>query len=88
MARVRVTLNSAGVRELLNSEGVKADLRARGEAVKAAAESSGAEDVTITEDTHGVRPVVHVGSNADDAMSRESKTRDLGKAIDAARGTG
>lgn len=92
MSRVRVKLNSAGMRALLNDPGLRADLTTRAERVLAAAKASAPVDsgeyrdsLHIVDDTTD-RAVVRVGSSAPHGLLVEMKTGNLARALDAAGG--
>lgn len=92
MARTRVELNSAGVRELLNDSGVRAELERRAERVAAAARA------TAPVATGAYRDSIHVTTGRTDraearvvapvphAMLVEAKTGNLARSLDAAGG--
>lgn len=89
MARVRVRLNSAGVRELLNSGGVARMLHDRAEPVLQQAVA--AKDITYEYerslhivDDHTDRARSRVVADVDYALAREARDRTLGRALDAA----
>lgn len=90
MARVKVKLISAGMKELLSSDDLRADLTARMERVEARAEAtapveSGAyrASIHIEQDTTD-RAVVRVVADVDYAMGVEAQTGNLARALDAA----
>jgi hypothetical protein len=88
----QVRLNGAGVRELLHSEGVRRMLRARAERAAAAARASapvasGAyRDSIRVEDATTDRAVGRVVADVPYALVVESKTGNLARSLDAARG--
>lgn len=92
MARVKFVRNSAGYKEILNSEGVGAMLLARVERAVPAARASapvdsgdyrdGIEAEVVTTD----RKVGRVVAKAAHSLAVESRSRNLGGAIDAAGG--
>ena len=94
MARVDVRLNSRGVKRLLNDKGVRRFLREKARLVEQAAKDSapvetGAyrDSITIVDATTD-RAVVRVVAEDDKAMLVESRTGNLARAVDAARGGG
>lgn len=90
--RVRVKLNSPGVKALLNDKGVAEFLRSRAERVESAAEASAPVDTGTyraaihTEEVRTDRVTVRVVADADHALLVESRTGNLAKALDAAGG--
>lgn len=82
MARVKIKLNSKGVRELLNRPEVQEDLRARAERIRAAAGPS--EDFEILETTTD-RPGVTVITASEAGRRAEAEDRSLTRAIDSGR---
>lgn len=89
MARVRISLNQAGMRELLNSPSVARDLHRRMEpvleAAKAAPDASGDyEDSLHIVDDHSDRARSRVVADVPYAVAREAKDRTLGRALDSA----
>lgn len=99
MAKAKVKLNDAGVRELLTDDGVRADLTRRGEAVAAVArgsvptESGRARDSIHLEQDTTDRAVVRVVMDPINPVTGESygaileaATGTLTSALDAARG--
>lgn len=95
MAKVRVVLNDAGIRELLNSAGVRAELTRRMGPVLATAISNAPvgkvdggtyrDSIHMEQATTG-RAVVRVVSDSDHALVVESRTGNLARALDAAGG--
>lgn len=93
MARSRVKMNTAGVREVLSSPGVRAELARRGEQVRAAmAASAPVESGTLAAshsveiDEHPNRVVAHIGSDLDYALPIAIGTGYMARALDAAGG--
>jgi hypothetical protein len=92
--RVKVTLNSAGVREVLHAPGLVADMQSRMERVAAAARGSAPvvsgeyrDSIhTVTVD-HGDRMAVQVVADSDHAMAVEAATGNLARSLDAAGGS-
>lgn len=92
MARVKVKLNSAGMKSLLNDAGVAAELERRGQAVLATARATAPVDsgeyrnslflIPATTD----RAVVRVGTRAPHGGIVEWRTGNLARALDAAGG--
>lgn len=92
MARTRVKLNSAGMRELLLSGGVRADMLRRAEQAASAARSTAPVDsgeyrdaISAETDTTD-RAVGQVVASAPHSLVVEAKTRNLGRSVDAAGG--
>jgi hypothetical protein len=90
MARVRVDLRSAGMRDLLRDPGVVGDLRDRADRVLASATGSAPVDSGAYKDSlevrvveHNGRPVAQVHATAPHAMVVESRTHTLARALDA-----
>ena len=92
MARVRVRLNSPGVRQLLRDDGVREFLRAQARKVAAAARESAPVDTGAYRDSIHVedattdRAVARVVADDWKAMLIESRTGNLARAVDAAGG--
>lgn len=90
MARFRVKLNSAGMRELLNAPALERHLLDRAERAAAAArasapvESGEYRDSIHAETVHTDRVVGRVVADVDYAVAVEAATRNLGRSIDAA----
>jgi hypothetical protein len=93
MARVKVRLNMAGVREVLNDDGVIADLMQRGERIASAADAAmpehgytKSEHHTVAEGrtSRGNRDVVVVTSS-NMAKGMQAKHSTLTQALDAGR---
>lgn len=92
MARVKVKLNSPGMKSLLNDAGVASELQRRGQAVLNTARATAPVDtgeyrnslflIPATTD----RAVVRIGSRAPRGMIVEWRTGNLAKALDAAGG--
>lgn len=92
MARVKVRLNSGGMKSLLNDSGVAAELERRGQAVLSTARATapyrtgeyrnGLFLIPATTD----RAVVRIGTRAPHGMIVEWKTGNLAKALDSAGG--
>lgn len=88
----RFKLNSAGFKEILNSPAVAAELMRRAEAAAAAAKASaprdsgGYADSIHTERATTDRAVARVVADAPHSLVVESRTRNLGKALDAMGG--
>lgn len=92
MARTRVQIHKAGLRQLLHDPGVAQELHDRAERVAAAARSSAPvktgeyrDGITVWPDTTD-RAVVRVGSRARHAPVVEATTGNLLRALDAAGG--
>ena len=92
MAKVRIQLNSPGMKDLLNDPGVREFLRGEAGKVLAAAQANapvktGAyrDSLTVWDATTD-RAVVRVGSAAPHAHLVEARTGNLSRAIDAAGG--
>lgn len=88
MARVKVTLDKAGIIEVLKSPGVESALMAVAEAAAAVARASapvksGAYQMSISAFTemHADRVVAHVSSDAPHAMAIEARTGNLRRAL-------
>ena len=96
MARQRVILNAAGVRELLSSAGVQAELERRMAPVLAEARATAPVDsgdyqrsLRLWAEVHSGRSrrvAVHVGSDAEHALAVQATTGNLSRALDAAGG--
>lgn len=92
MARVKFVHSSSGFREVLNSAGVGAMLLARVQPAGAVAKASAPRDTgeyADSIDTELVttdRKVARVVAHDDKSMILESKTRNLGRALDAMGG--
>lgn len=92
MARVKIKLNSPGMKSLLNDAGVAAELERRGQAVLATARATAPVDsgeyrnslflISATTD----RAVVRVGTRAPHGGVVEWRTGNLAKALDSAGG--
>ena len=82
MARPRIELNSAGVRELLRSPEVRADLDSRARAIAAAAGEGMESDSQVGKG----RARATVWTDTVEAMEAEATERALTRAIDAGRG--
>jgi hypothetical protein len=82
VAKIRVKLNSKGVRELLNSPEVQADLLERAERIRAAAGSD--EDFVVHESTSDRAGAVVVTASHEGRRA-EAEDRVLTQAIDAGR---
>ena len=80
--KVRVELNSAGVRALLKDPGVAADLAARGERIAATA-GEGFESSGVRQDRD--RVAVTVRAATEEARRAEAESRALLRALDAGR---
>lgn len=80
MAKVKVELNSRGVRQLLNDAGVAADLRRRAERIAAAA-----GDGMLVDTSSGTRARAVVITGTADAKKAEATDRRLTRALDAGR---
>lgn len=87
MAKFRVVVNPAGLREILRSGGVRDDLQRRAQAIAAAADAA-------ANDPGGHRVVVETGANRARAavvtatpksMYKEATLRSLSRSIDAGR---
>jgi len=90
MARTRIEIHSAGIKDLLRDPGVRRDLTARAENVLSAAKASAPVDtgeyrdsLHVIEDTTD-RVSVRVGSNDPKGLIVEAKTGNLARALDAA----
>lgn len=81
MGRVRIELNSRGVRELLRSPGVRADIDRRVRAIAAAA-GEGMEPSTIAGRNRARGSVI---TGTWDARHSEATNRALTRALDAGR---
>lgn len=79
---VRIKLNRQGIREILRSDGVKADLSKRAQRVRNAAGPGHAVDVT----TGRNRVRASVRTDTIDAMLAQAETKNLTRAMQAARG--
>lgn len=92
MARAKVKLNSAGVKELLNSSGVRADLTERAERVLAAAQADPHDDTGAYEQGLQIeqattdRAVVRVVSTDYKGHILESRFGILTRALDEVGG--
>jgi hypothetical protein len=91
MARVRVKLKSAGMRDLLKSAGVAADLKRRADRVAQTAKGSGpvdsgeyVNDISVVVEQHADRVVAHVVAGAPHSMIVEAATGNLSRALDSA----
>jgi hypothetical protein len=81
MARVRVVLNSDGVREVLRSPGVLAELTARAKRIAAAAGPGMEVDTEVGQN----RARASVRTATLDAIKAEAEDRALTRALDAGR---
>ena len=81
MQRIRIKLNSGGVRTVLNSAGVRGDLARRARAIAAAAGDGHEVHVGST----GKRARAEVVTVSFDAMRREARDRNLTRAIGSGR---
>lgn len=94
MAKARVKMNSAGVREVLSSSGVRADLLRRGARVAAAMNATAPVGETsklsqshkAEADEHPNRVAVHIGSELDYALGVAVGTGYMARALDVAGG--
>ena len=90
MARFRVKLRSAGMREILNGPAMERDMLRRAERAADAARSSAPVESGQYRDSiratveHTDRAVGRVYADAPHALVVEAKTRTLGRSIDAA----
>ena len=82
MAKIKVKLNSTGVRALLKDPGVAADLDARAARIASAA-GEGFESSGVRTDRD--RVAVTIAANTDEARLAEAESRALLRAIDAGR---
>lgn len=81
--RVKIELNTAGVRALLKSEAVLQDLVRRGEAI--ASSAGGSPDFTVNASIGRNRARVHVVTETPRGRRLEARDRTLTRAIDAGR---
>lgn len=79
--RIRVKLNSAGVRALLRSSGVQADLRSRAQRIAARA----GDGHTVHTSQSAQRARAEVVTESFEAMMLEARDRNLTRAIGAGR---
>lgn len=89
MARARVVLNSAGIRQLLNSRGVASEMHRRAVPVLQAAigapDDSGDYEASLRiVDDRTDRARSRVVAEVSYAVAREVRDRTLGRALDAA----
>lgn len=82
MAKIRIEVNDAGIREILKSDAVQADLQARANRIAAAA-GSGMEASAFIGRTRARASVITATAKARKA---EATNRSLTKALDAGRG--
>lgn len=93
MARTRVKLNSAGMKELLNSSGVRAELTRRAQPVLAAAKNDPHDDTgayeagLVIEQATTDRAVVRVVSTDKKGHILESRYGILARALNEAGGS-
>lgn len=92
MARIRIEVNKAGIRELLNSSELRADLTRRMQRVEAEAKATAPvesgehrDSIHIEQDTTD-RAVVRVVADAPHSFWVAVKTGHLARALDAAGG--
>lgn len=87
MADVEVVMNSAGIEAVLSSAGVTADLKRRGDAIKARADSMGSAtyEVHTRPGRKGGRLYVVVAANSAHAINSNAKHNTLVKALSAGR---
>lgn len=81
-AGVKLVMNYAGMKAIMKSPGVLADLMRRGNAVRAAA----GHGHMVTSRIGQTRARVSVITGTEGARRREAETRNLTRALDAARG--
>lgn len=93
MAKTKVKIHSAGIRDILTSSGVESHLRARMEVAAAAARASapvasGAyrDSIHVEEVRRQDRVVVRVVADVPHALAVEAGTGNLARALDAAGG--
>lgn len=78
--KIRLEMNSRGIRELLRGGDVQADLMRRGNAIAGAAGPGHSADMTFTD-----RAAVFVRTDTVEAMLSEQRDRTLTAALDAGR---